>query len=214
MVKAKILVVDDEKNIRRTVTMALESLDYFVHTALDGKDAMFQLTGEEYDLIITDLKMPKMNGLEVLQQAIAKYPDIKVILISAYSTVDNIVEATKLGAIDFLPKPFTAKQLRDVVYKVLERETISKQQESEFDKALELAKYYASKRQFNHAINAAKQAIGHDPARPEAFDFLGQLQEASGDTEAAIKNYRIALSLDPTYQTAKDNLRGAENQQN
>lgn len=74
MSKAKILVVDDDKNIRRTVTMALESLDYFVHTAFDGKDAMLQLTGDEYDLIITDLKMPGMNGMELLNRRSPNIP--------------------------------------------------------------------------------------------------------------------------------------------
>lgn len=206
MSKAKILVVDDEKNIRRTVTMALESLDYFVHTAFDGKDAMLQLTGDEYDLIITDLKMPGMNGMELLKQAIAKYPKIKIVLISAHGTVENAVEAMKLGAVDFLQKPFTPKELRNLVYNVLERETVSQKQESEFSKAFELAKHYASQRQFSHANASIKQAIGHDPSRPEAFNFLGKLQEAVGETQEAIKNYRVAIDLDPTYQPAQDNL--------
>ncbi|MDJ0571092.1 MAG: response regulator [Pleurocapsa sp. MO_192.B19] len=206
MPKAKILVVDDEKNIRRTVTMALESLDYFVHTAFDGKDAMLQLTGEQYDLIITDLKMPGMNGMQLLQQAIAKYPSIKIVLISAHGTVDNAVEAMKLGAVDFLQKPFTPKELRNIVYNVLERETVSEKQESEFERSFELAKHYASKREFDRATASIKQAIGSDPSRPEAFNFFGKLQETLGETQEAIKNYRVAIDLDPTYQPAKDNL--------
>lgn len=206
MSKARILVVDDEKNIRRTVTMALESLDYFVHTAFDGKDAMVQLEGDEYDLILTDLKMPGMDGMELLQNATEKYPNIKVVLISAHGTVDNAVEAMKLGAVDFLQKPFTPKELRQVVYNVLERETVCEEQDSEFDKAFELAKYQASKRQFDRATASIKQAIGCDPSRPEAFTFLGKLQETIGETQEAIKNYRVAIDLDPTYQPAKDNL--------
>ncbi|MDJ0637067.1 MAG: response regulator [Xenococcaceae cyanobacterium MO_188.B29] len=206
MSKAKILVVDDEKNIRRTVTMALESLDYFVHTAFDGKDALVQLEGDEYDLILTDLKMPGMNGMELLQQAIANYPNIKIVLISAHGTIDNAVEAMKLGAVDFLQKPFTPKELREVVYNVLERETISKKQESEFDRAFGIAKDNASKRQFDRAVVSIKQAIGCDPSRPEAFVLLGKLQETLGETKEAIKNYRVAIDLDPTYQPAQDNL--------
>ncbi len=205
MSQAKILVVDDDKNIRRTVTIALESLDYFVHTAFDGKDAMVQLTGDKYDLIITDLKMPGMNGMELLQQAIAKYPEIKIVLISAHGTVDNAVGAMKLGAIDFLQKPFTPKELRNLVHNVLETESAT-QPESEYKSSLKSAKKLARKREFDKAIAQTKKAIGIDPSKPEAFDFLGQLQETLGDFDSAIKNYRVAISLDPTYQPAKDNL--------
>ena len=204
MSQAKILVVDDDKNIRRTVSMALESLDYFVHTAFDGKDAMVQLEGDKYDMIITDLKMPGMNGMELLQKAIAKYPEINIVLISAHGTVDNAVEAMKLGAVDFLQKPFTPKELRNLVYNVLQTEPT--EAESEYQSSLKSAKNCARNRDFDHAIAHAKKAIGSDPSKPEAFDFLGQLQETLGDFANAIKNYRVAISLDPTYQSAQENL--------
>lgn len=206
MVKAKILVVDDEKNIRNTVAQALEALDYFVHTAFDGKDAMIQLEADEYDLILTDLKMPGMDGMEFLEKAIAKYPNIQIVMISAHGTVDNAVEAMKLGAFDFLQKPFTPKELRNVVYNVLERENLSKEIESDYQSSLELAKYQASKRQFDNAVAQVKKAIGIDPSDPKAFNFLGELQETLGERSEAIKNYRVAIDLDPTYQPAKDNL--------
>ena len=207
----KILVVDDDKNIRRTVSMALESLDYFVHTAFDGKDAMVQLTGDKYDLIITDLKMPGMNGMELLGQAIATYPDIKIVLISAHATVDNAVEAMKLGAVDFLQKPFTPKELRNIVHRVLETEPIRGEEISQYKASLNAAKNSARKRNFDEAIAKTKEAIGSDPGNPEAFNLLGQLQETLGDIDSAIKNYRVAIDLDPTYQPAKDNLDRATN---
>ena len=207
----KILVVDDDKNIRRTVSMALESLDYFVHTAFDGKDAMVQLTGDKYDLIITDLKMPGMNGMELLAQAIATYPDIKIVLISAHATVDNAVEAMKLGAVDFLQKPFTPKELRNIVHRVLETEPIRGEEISQYKASLNAAKNSARNRNFDEAIAKTKEAIGSDPGNPEAFNLLGQLQEILGDSNSAIKNYRVAIDLDPTYQPAKDNLDRATN---
>ena len=206
MSKAKILVVDDDKNIRRTITMALESLDYFIQTAFDGNDAMLQLTKDEYDLIITDLKMPGMNGMELLKEAISKYPNIRIVLISAHGTVDNAVEAMKLGAVDFLQKPFTPKELRNLVYSVLDTEGAEAETESEYKANLKSAKRLARKRQFDSALAQAKKAIGLDPSNPEAFDFLGQLQETLGDFDDARKSYRAAISLDPTYQPAKDNL--------
>lgn len=209
MSQARILVVDDDKNIRRTVSMALESLDYFVHTAFDGKDAMVQLTGDKYDLMITDLKMPGMNGMELLEQAIAKYPEIKIVLISAHGTVDNAVEAMKLGAVDFLQKPFTPKELRNLVHNVLETEPA--EAESEYKSSLKSAHKFARKRDFDKAIAQSKKAIGADPSQPHAFDFLGQLQETLGDFDSAIKNYRVAIDLDPTYKPAKEHLDRATN---
>lgn len=206
MSQKKILVVDDDKNIRRTVSMALESLDYFVHTAFDGKDAMVQLTEDQYDLMITDLKMPGINGIELLEQAIAKYPEIKIVLISAHGTVDNAVEAMKLGAVDFLQKPFTPKELRNLVHSVLETETEATVVTSEYKSSLRAAKKSARERHFEQAIAQSKQAIGSDPSQPEAFDFLGQLQETLGDFDSAIKNYRVAIDLDPTYKPAKQHL--------
>lgn len=206
MSQAKILVVDDDKNIRRTVSMALKSLDYYVHTAFDGKDAMVQLTGDKYDLIVTDLKMPGMNGMELLQEAISKYPEIKIVLISAHGTVDNAVEAMKLGAVDFLQKPFTPKELRNLVHNVLETEPTEAESTSEYQTSMKAARNFARQRDFDDAIIQVKKAIGSDPSNPEAFDFLGQLQETLGNFDSAIKNYRVAISLDPTYQSAKNNL--------
>jgi DNA-binding NtrC family response regulator len=202
----KILVVDDEKNIRLTVPQALEPLGYFVQTACNGDDALRQLEGEGFDLILTDLKMPGMNGMELIKKAIALYPDIQIVPITAHATVDNAVEAMKLGAIDFLQKPFTPKELRDLVYFVLERETLNQKNECEYESSLELAKYCASKRKFDSAIAHLKKAIGVDPSRPEAFNLLGELQEASGNYPEALKNYKVAVDLDPTYQSAKDNF--------
>ena len=214
MSKAKILVVDDDKNIRRTVSMALESLDYFVHTAFDGKDAMVQLTGDKYDMIITDLKMPGMNGMELLEQAIAKYPEIKIVLISAHGTVDNAVDAMKLGAVDFLQKPFTPKELRNIVHNVLETEATESESVSEYKASLKAALNFARKRNFDNAIAQTKKAIGSDPSQPDAFDLLGQLQETLGDFNSALKNYRVAISLDPTYEPAKKHLERATTNSN
>ncbi|MEQ8539623.1 MAG: response regulator [Coleofasciculus sp. D1-CHI-01] len=112
MNNVKILIVDDEKNIRLTIAQSLDPLGYQVATADNGEDALLQLKVQEYDLILLDLKMPGMNGLEVLRRAIEIYPDIKIIIISAHGTIEDAVEAMKLGAVDFLQKPFTPKERR------------------------------------------------------------------------------------------------------
>lgn len=206
MAKARILIVDDEKNIRLTVAQALEPLAYEVATAVDGKDALHQLKEQEFNLILLDLRMPGMDGLEVLRRAVETQPDIQIIIISAHGTVENAVEAMKLGAVDFLQKPFTPQELRDRVYQVLERESLSAKEGSNYQKEMKLAKHCASKRQFDKAMAHVKQAISCDPSRPDAFNLLGELQEVAGDRSDALKNYRVAISLDPTFKSAQNNL--------
>jgi DNA-binding NtrC family response regulator len=206
MPNAKILIVDDEKNIRLSLAQALESLGYAVTTAASGEEAIAKVKEEGFKLILLDLKLPGIDGLEVLRQVVELHPDIQVMIISAYGTVENAVEAMKLGAIDFIQKPFTPKEIRSAVKGVLDREVLQAQQRSDYESLLELAKYWAGKRQFDSAIAMAKKAIGLQPSRPEAFTLLGELQEIMGEQSEALKNYRVAIDLDPTYQPAHQNL--------
>lgn len=206
MASENILVVDDEKNIRFAIAQCLDPLGYRVRTAVNGKEALRYLAAEPYDLILTDLKMPEIDGFGLLERAVDLYPDVQFIVISAHGTVENAVEVMKLGAIDFIQKPFTPRELRDIVHRVLDRKTLGNEQQSNYQFALEVAKYNASKRYFDRAIEAVKRAIALDPAQPEAFNFLGELQEATGKRTAAIENYRVALDRDPTYTAARDNL--------
>ncbi len=203
MPNERILVVDDQKNIRFTVAQALDPLGYDVRAAVNGDDALRQLEGgDPVDLLLLDLKMPGMSGLEVLEKAVARFPHIKTIIISAHGSVDNAVDAMKLGARDFLQKPFTPQELRQAIHDVLEEVD----ETQDFDSSMKAAKYRARERQFDEAIALVKQAISIDPQRPEAMNLLGELQETMGDTTDAVNTYRAAWSLDPTYERARTNL--------
>lgn len=205
MSNTKILVVDDEKSIRLTVAQSLEPQGYTVKTAVNGNDALDQLQQEAFDLILTDLKMPGMDGMALVEQAIQLHPNLQMIMISAHGTVENAVEVMKLGAIDFIQKPFTPTEIRELVKQVLDRKT-REEDASSFDSLMESAKYQASQRQLEDAIATVKEAIGVDPSQPSAFVLLGQLQESLGDRLEGIKNYRVALDLDPTHKDAQKNL--------
>ncbi|NNE69274.1 MAG: sigma-54-dependent Fis family transcriptional regulator [Rhodothermales bacterium] len=100
-----ILVVDDEAAIRRTLREILEYEDFAVDEAVDGNDALEKAKASRYDLILLDVKMPKMDGLEVLSRIASDQPEVPVIMISGHGTVETAVEATKLGAYDFIEKP-------------------------------------------------------------------------------------------------------------
>jgi len=120
MASAKILVVDDEEIVCLSCQRILIEEGYEVRTCLSGQEGLKLLSEEPFDLAIVDLKMPRMDGMEVLQAIKRDYPQIPVIMITGYATVETAVEAMKSGAFDYLPKPFTPDEVAVVVKKALE----------------------------------------------------------------------------------------------
>ena len=121
MIKARILVVDDEEIVLRSCRKILEGGGHDVLTVLSGQGAFDILEKEPIDIVITDMKMPGIGGIQVLEKVKEKYPDIAVIMITGYSTVQSAVQAMKLGAFDYIPKPFTPDEVLIVVEKALEK---------------------------------------------------------------------------------------------
>jgi DNA-binding NtrC family response regulator len=122
--RPRILVVDDELNICQSCVKILSKIDCEVEYALNGYEALKMVEQERFTVIITDLKMSSMGGMEVLRRVKDNYPDTMVIVITGYATVSSAVEVMKMGACDYLPKPFTPDELRGVVRHALaERET-------------------------------------------------------------------------------------------
>jgi DNA-binding response OmpR family regulator len=201
-----ILIVDDEKNIRLTLSQALKILEVETDTAANGEEALAKLKEREFGLILLDLKMPGMDGMEVLRRVREIRPDIRIIIITAYGTVESAVEAMKLGAVDFIQKPFSPEEIRELVSRVMDREKLDEQKVVDYGSSLELAKRCVGDRHFDAAIEHVRKAISLDPGRPEAFNLLGALMEIRGDRIEAQKNYRAALSLDPSYEPAIKNL--------
>ena len=201
-----VLIVDDEKNILLTVSQSLETLHLEVDTAMNGEDALAKLKGRDFGLILLDLRMPGMDGMEVLRRVREIRPDIQIIIITAYGTIELAVEAMRLGAVDFIQKPFTPEEIRDLVSRVLDREKLDEQKAADYGSSIELAKRSVGHRHFAAAVEHLRKAIFLDPARPEAFNLLGALLEIQGDRVEAQKNYRAALSLDPSYEPAIKNL--------
>jgi DNA-binding response OmpR family regulator len=207
MSSASVLIIDDEKNIRLTLSMALEQPGISVDTASTGTEALEKLAEKSYEVILLDLRLPDLDGMEILRHIAEMRPEIKVIVITAYGSIDLAVEAMKLGAVDFLPKPFDTTDVREMVRRVSDRESLEKQQGQDYDHYLELAKKRISNSQFNAARVYAQKAIFLNSNRPEAFNLLGGLFEARGKRKEADTNYRVALELDPTYEPARQNLK-------
>jgi DNA-binding NtrC family response regulator len=115
----RLLVVDDEKNIRLTLSQTLASDTTTVETAVNGEEALQRLEGSSYDLMLLDLKMPGMDGLEALRRARQLRPQLPVIVLTAHGTVESAVEAMRIGAANFIQKPFSPREIRSVVEQAL-----------------------------------------------------------------------------------------------
>src|SRR5580704_390054 len=116
---AKLLIVDDERNIRRSLTTFFESLGHEVRAAENGTQAVALLAETQFDLVLTDFKMAEMTGLELLREIKRRSPESLVILMTAYATVENAVEAMKSGAYDYVTKPFSLEQIQHTVDRAL-----------------------------------------------------------------------------------------------
>ena len=121
-----LLVVDDEKNIRSGLAKALEMDGYEVEQAEDGQEAMKVLLRTEIDLIITDLRMPKLSGVELLKKVVSAYPTVPVIILTGHGTVDSAVQAMRDGAYDFLTKPVNLERLGLLVKRALSRRELAR----------------------------------------------------------------------------------------
>ncbi len=125
MERSRILIIDDEAVIRDGLKRVLESETFIVETCSSGFQAIEILQQREFDLIITDLKMPGMSGIEVLKSVRTLQPDIPVILITGYASIDTAVEAIKNGASDYISKPFAPDILLEKVQKALSQRAVS-----------------------------------------------------------------------------------------
>jgi DNA-binding NtrC family response regulator len=118
---ARILIVDDEEIVIRSCLRILSDSIYSVDSVQDGAGALRKVEETDYDLLVLDIMMPKMDGLEVLQQVKERHPDVDVIMVTGLSQIQTAVKAMKLGAFDYLSKPFDPDELKHVVDRALER---------------------------------------------------------------------------------------------
>ncbi|NMD04902.1 MAG: sigma-54-dependent Fis family transcriptional regulator, partial [Deltaproteobacteria bacterium] len=120
----KILIVDDELNMRLVLTAMLKKEGYEIASAADGSEALSILKSGPIDAVITDLKMPNVDGMELLNHMNDKHPAIPVIIITAHGTVATAVKALKKGALDYITKPFDLDELKNVISKAMKTRTL------------------------------------------------------------------------------------------
>ena len=162
---ATLLVADDDPGLRESLQRALTRAGYRVVLASDGRAALEQLQGGGVDLVVTDLKMPGLTGLELLRAIKAIPLDLDVILLTAFGTVEEAVSAMKDGAYDFITKPFRGEQLLKVVAKALERRALIEQNKS--------------LRQQIENLRGKPQFIGVSPAFRRMMTLVDQVADSS-----------------------------------
>lgn len=145
---ARVLIVDDEEIVVRSCLRILEGGDYELEGVNSGAEALRKIEERHYDLIILDIMMPQMDGLEVLQRVKETHPDIDVIMITGLSQIETAVKAMKLGAFDYLPKPFDPEELTLVVKRARERRQLMQEN-------LNLKQELSSKYRFQNIIGAS-----------------------------------------------------------
>lgn len=123
----KILIVDDEENMRHMLQTMLKRYGYAVSTACDGAQGLAEIDRDSFDFILCDVKMPQMNGMEFLKAAGDRILSSTVIMMSAYGSIDMAIEAMKLGAYDFISKPFKNEEIRLTIKKAEERERLKRE---------------------------------------------------------------------------------------
>ena len=121
----QVLVADDEDNLRRVLKAQLQHDGYEVHCVADGEAVLQAMAEHHIDVLITDLRMPKLDGMQVLKSVSERFPNVPVIMITAHGTVDTAVEALKLGAFDYVTKPFDQAEFRTVVGKAARTRELS-----------------------------------------------------------------------------------------
>jgi DNA-binding NtrC family response regulator len=144
----RILVVDDEEIVIKSCVRILGGGEYQVDTAADGFAAVRMIEDNSYDVVILDIMMPKMDGLEVLRRVKESHPDVDVIMVTGLSQIDTAVQAMKLGAFDYLSKPFDPDELQLVVKRALERRAL-------LEENLNLKNAVSSKYRFENIIGAS-----------------------------------------------------------
>jgi len=173
----KALVVDDTKNIRKLLKTSLELNEYIVTEALNGVDALEILSKEPFDLIFLDIKMPKLSGTEVLKRIREDGIFSTVIIMTAFPTVKNAVDCTKLGAVEYLLKPFTTDKINSLIYRLNNLTEDTKILENIIKGVSKLM----SLKKYDDSILLLNKALSIDATNSNVYKLLSECYEGLGD---------------------------------
>jgi DNA-binding response OmpR family regulator len=189
----KILVVDDTKNIRMLLSTCLQLYGYEVITANDGQSAFNLITSEKLDLIFLDIKLPGISGTEVLRRIRALGVLTPIVIMTAFATVRNAIECTKLGAVAYLQKPFTADKVKNVINEII---NCSFNEEQNIESNLQIAKELINTGEIDEAFLILKKQLSLNPANGEIYLLLGLIYEKKLNYIESKRFYNIAKQFE------------------
>ena len=208
MTGQRILIVEDESNIRLMLRTCLELEGYQVEEATHGQEALEVIKRQAPDIILLDLSIPVLSGMEILKRLKKMEAAPAVIILTAYGSVPNVVEAIKLGAIEFLEKPVTPEIIRTTVARALTERNLTQAEEVEgIDAILALARQALRSGNFSKAEFLLMAAVTIRTSDPEVFNLIGILHELQGREKEARKFYGKAIELNWYYEPAQQNMR-------
>ncbi|MEJ2364195.1 MAG: sigma-54 dependent transcriptional regulator [Deltaproteobacteria bacterium] len=164
--KIGVLVVDDEEVVRTGISRVLEKEVLSVHTAADGSEALEIMAKQTIHIVLLDIKMPGMDGIEVLEHIRATYPNTVVVMITGHPTIQSAIECTKLGAVDYLVKPFRVDELEALVLKAQREVSKDKEFETSFEEG--------------ETIDEVPYIVGNSPAMREIFSKVRRAAPSDG----------------------------------
>jgi DNA-binding response OmpR family regulator len=205
----RILIVDDEPNVRLNYRITLELEGYQVDETGLSAEALKKVKVDKFDLVILDMRMPRMGGLDLLAAMRAQRVTTPAIIITAFSDVPNAVRAIQLGASDFLQKPLRPEDLRRVVHEVIARndQTGKRPEVVDFERSASEARRLMESGDLGAAKGHVLHAIELNTNSPDTFNLAGELAERTGDIERARKLFEAAIKLDGDNGPAKQGLR-------
>jgi DNA-binding NtrC family response regulator len=197
----KVLIIDDTKNIRSMLTTCLEIRDYEVLASENGIVALeiLEKIGKEIDLIFLDIRMPGLSGTEVLKVLREKNINSAVIIMTAFATVKNAIDCTKLGAFAYLQKPFSPDRVNAIIDEVENTYILSEEKEENYkEKACNDEVYIIEAKEsielnkYKEAFEVLKKALASNPYNKEVYKLIGKINELEGNEDEANRFYAIS----------------------
>ena len=206
---SRILIVDDEPNVRLNYRITLELEGYEVFEVGSAALALEELLQRSFAIAILDMRMPGMDGLQLLAKMREVGITVPAMIVTAYSDVPHAVKAMKLGAIDFLQKPLRPEDLRRIVAEILKRHVPPQKDHpaETYNSHIVAAKRCLNLRSFALARIHLVKALELNTKSVEAFNLAGVLAEMLEDYDKAKKYYGRAIQLDKNYEPAQQNMR-------
>src|SRR5205085_1415100 len=192
----RVLVVDDEQSLRKVLAATLQREGYEVQVASDGEEALAALDRDGADVVVTDLVMPRMDGLSLLRKVVVSHPDVPVIVVTAHGRVDSAVEAMKAGAFDFITKPFEHAELKAIIAKAARQSDLNARNVIPDEPGRRFTEIMGNPGRFELADGGTLflDEIGEIPIEMQV-KLLRAIQESEFERVGGVKTTRVVVRL-------------------